>query len=240
MSDNIAVTPGTGATIAADDIGGVLHQRIKLSLGADGTANDAVAGSGVNGTGVQRITVATDDVVSTNLVTLGGTVTSSRCQVLNKTNGYKVTVSITRPSNTTAYAAGDVIGDTGGSAILTFASAGPSASYLRITGGRLGYNVASVPSGMTGMRLHLYNASPTAIADNAAFDLVSGDRSKYVGFIDLGAPQYFGSTLYTEAAQDKQVLLVGGTTLYGELQTLGAFTPSSADTLDITIMGVDA
>jgi hypothetical protein len=36
MADNIPVTPGTGATIAADDIGGVLHQRVKLALGADG------------------------------------------------------------------------------------------------------------------------------------------------------------------------------------------------------------
>jgi hypothetical protein len=41
MSDNIGYTPGTGATIAADDISGILHQRVKLSLGADGTAVDA-------------------------------------------------------------------------------------------------------------------------------------------------------------------------------------------------------
>ena len=40
MADNVAYTPGSGATIAADDIGGVLHQRVKISVGADGTAND--------------------------------------------------------------------------------------------------------------------------------------------------------------------------------------------------------
>lgn len=40
MADNVTYTPGTGATIAADDIGGVLHQRVKISVGADGTAND--------------------------------------------------------------------------------------------------------------------------------------------------------------------------------------------------------
>lgn len=38
MADNVGYTPGSGATIAADDIGGVLHQRVKL--GADGTAVD--------------------------------------------------------------------------------------------------------------------------------------------------------------------------------------------------------
>lgn len=40
MADNIGYTPGTGATVAADDIGGVLHQRVKIGVGADGTATD--------------------------------------------------------------------------------------------------------------------------------------------------------------------------------------------------------
>lgn len=61
MADNIDVTPGTGKTIAADDIGGVLFQRVKLALGADGTGVDASAGAGAVGTGVQRITLASDD-----------------------------------------------------------------------------------------------------------------------------------------------------------------------------------
>ena len=40
MADNIGYTPGAGATIAADDIGGVLHQRIKIGIGGDGVATD--------------------------------------------------------------------------------------------------------------------------------------------------------------------------------------------------------
>ena len=43
MADNVGYTPGTGATVAADDIGGVLFQRVKLTHGADGTATDASA-----------------------------------------------------------------------------------------------------------------------------------------------------------------------------------------------------
>lgn len=43
MSDNVAYTPGVGATVAADDIGGVLHQRIKVVLGADGTSDGDVS-----------------------------------------------------------------------------------------------------------------------------------------------------------------------------------------------------
>lgn len=40
MPDNVDYTPGAGATIAADDIGGVLHQRVKLTHGVDGVAAD--------------------------------------------------------------------------------------------------------------------------------------------------------------------------------------------------------
>lgn len=40
MSDNVGYTPGTGATIAADNVGGVLHQRVKIGVGADGSATD--------------------------------------------------------------------------------------------------------------------------------------------------------------------------------------------------------
>ena len=63
MADNVAFTPGSGATGATDDIGGVHYPRVKLALGADGVAVDAVAGAGVVGTGVQRMTLASDDPV---------------------------------------------------------------------------------------------------------------------------------------------------------------------------------
>ena len=43
MADNVGYTPGTGATVAADEIGGVLHQRVKLGIGDDGVAVDVSA-----------------------------------------------------------------------------------------------------------------------------------------------------------------------------------------------------
>ena len=45
MADNVEYTPGTGATIAADDVGGVLVQRVKITHGADGVADDATENS---------------------------------------------------------------------------------------------------------------------------------------------------------------------------------------------------
>lgn len=62
MADNVTITAGTGTTIAADDIAGVLHQRVKLSQGADGVAVDvssaaplqvSLANTGANATAVK-------------------------------------------------------------------------------------------------------------------------------------------------------------------------------------------
>ncbi len=57
MADNIDVTPGSGKTIAADDIGGVLHQRVKLAIGDDGSNDGDVSAANpmpVDGSGVTQ------------------------------------------------------------------------------------------------------------------------------------------------------------------------------------------
>lgn len=41
MADNVAITAGSGTVIAADDISSVFYQRVKMTWGPDGTANDA-------------------------------------------------------------------------------------------------------------------------------------------------------------------------------------------------------
>lgn len=43
MADNLQVTQGTGTTVAADEIAGVLHQRIKMVIGADGVNDGDVS-----------------------------------------------------------------------------------------------------------------------------------------------------------------------------------------------------
>ena len=40
MADNVGYTPGSGAIVAADEINGVLYQRIKPTFGGDGVAID--------------------------------------------------------------------------------------------------------------------------------------------------------------------------------------------------------
>ena len=43
MPDNVGYTPGSGAIIAADDVGGALLQRIKVVVGADGVNDGDVS-----------------------------------------------------------------------------------------------------------------------------------------------------------------------------------------------------
>lgn len=155
---------------------------------------------------------------------------------------FRSTVSITRPSNTTAYTAGDVVGDTGGSAILTLSNIGPSGGYVLIQSAALIFSDSSVPSGMSAFRVHFYNASPTAIADNAAFDLVSGDRASYMGFIEFAAPLDLGSTIYTQVDYPGRLikLAAGSSTLYAEIETRGAYTPVSASTVELRVSTLEA
>jgi hypothetical protein len=155
---------------------------------------------------------------------------------------YRTTVTITRPSNTTAYTAGDVVGDTGGSAIISLTAAGPTAGFVIIQSISLVFSDSTVPSGMGAFRVHLYSASPTAIADNAAFDLASGERATYMGFIDLPTPADFGSSLYTQTDYPGRLikLAAASTTLFAELETRGAYTPVSASTVSIRVNLLEA
>lgn len=154
-------------------------------------------------------------------------------------NGYSSgVVSITRPSNTTAYTAGDVYGAT--AAAITFPTMGPSGGgSIIITSATFEKDVTALISGETIYTLHLYSVTPpSALADNAAWDLPSGDRASYLGSISLGTPVDLGSTLYVEQnGINKQVTLASGS-LYGYLVTAGAFTPASATVIRLCLHAV--
>jgi hypothetical protein len=155
---------------------------------------------------------------------------------------YRSAVTITRPSDTTAYAAGDVVGDTSGSAIITLAVAGPAGGSVLVQSASLLFSDNAVPIGAGAFRLHLYSVAPTAIADNAPFDLVGGDRAGYLGYVDLSAPADLGSSLYSQADYSGRLvqLATGSTSCYVEIETRSAFTPVSASTVTLVINALEA
>lgn len=55
MADNVGYTPGVGATIAADDIGGILYQKVKMIHGADGIAHETADGNPLPVTATQEL-----------------------------------------------------------------------------------------------------------------------------------------------------------------------------------------
>lgn len=155
---------------------------------------------------------------------------------------YRSTVTITRPSNTTAYSAGDVVGDTSGSAIITLSSIGPTNGFVLIQSVALMFSDSSVPSGMSSFRVHFYTASPTAIADNAVFNIPSGDRAGYAGFVDLATPTDMGSSLYVQADYCGRLvrLAAASTSLFALIETRGAYTPVSASTVELRVATLEA
>jgi hypothetical protein len=146
-------------------------------------------------------------------------------------------VTITRPANTTAYSAGDVIGlaDTGtaanaGDAIHVFDNVPARAM---VDGAKLRIDLDAIPAGMTTLRLHLFSASPTAILDNAAWALPSTDRANYLGYIEF-TPADLGGTLWAQASPALRVASTNGR-VYGLLVTTAGYTPTSAEVMKIIL-----
>lgn len=144
--------------------------------------------------------------------------------------------TFTRPNDTTAYAAGDVVGAT--AAAIEF---GPffyplAQRPVTVRAAELRIDATAVPSGMSFFTLHLYSATPpSALADNAAFDLPSGDRSVYLGSVVIGTPVDLGSTLYVRADNLNVDVELTGTALYGYLVSSAAWTPAAQTVFTVTL-----
>ncbi len=142
--------------------------------------------------------------------------------------GYSAQVTFARPNDSAPYLAGDVIGtSTGATAALEFANMGPPGGHVIITDIDLRIDLAALPSGMTTLRLHLYNERPaSALVDNAPFDLsTAGDRTAYLGYVDFGTPVDIGSTLFVQTSAVNKKLKIGASgSLFGYLQGIGACT----------------
>lgn len=156
------------------------------------------------------------------------------------TPGLSGSDSQTRPNNTDAYTASDVVGESP-AANLEFSDwAGVATGHVLILGARLRIDGNAVISGMGSYRLHLYNAAPTAIADNAAYNLPAADRSKYLGYITLPTPVDLGDTIWSQVdnVNMKVRLASGSKTIYGILETVGAYTPAAVTVHTVILEGI--
>jgi hypothetical protein len=147
------------------------------------------------------------------------------------------TVTFSRPSDSTAYTAGSVVGTSKSStAAIEFANMGLSGENIVISAAALRVDLSAVPSGMSSFRIYLYSVTPpSALVDGASWDLPSGDRSSFLGFIDFDAVIDMGSTLYAELNGINKAAQLSGTSLFGYLVTNGACTITASTSISCVV-----
>lgn len=145
MADNVTITAGTGTTVAADDIGGVLHQRVKISVGADGVGADVsssapmpvtLANTGANATPVSTTALAATRPTGTTMQS--GAVANGNGTNLAVT-GYgtallSITASVTMSGGTT----------------INFEASTDDTTFVPIQAQLLGTNTVAVSTTTTG------------------------------------------------------------------------------------------
>lgn len=145
--------------------------------------------------------------------------------------GYSAIKAITRPDDTTAYAAGDVVGG-----VIEFGPLGAPRATVMVLSASLRIDASAVIASETSYTLHLYSATPpSALADNAAWDLPAGDRSVYLGSIDLGTPADLGSTLWVETHTIQKVMKLDGADVFGYLVTDAGHTPTALRVYNVAV-----
>lgn len=153
--------------------------------------------------------------------------------------GYHVTDSFTRPANTTAYAAGDLVANS-----ATAGSVVPLDFYLS---GSFSWHIVGVKIAKSGttptnanFKAHFYAASPTcANGDNGAWS--TNQVANYLGYIAVTAMDAFtdgcaGVNHVGEAGYihiDREYTT--DNTIYCLLEAEAAYTPASAEVFTVTI-----
>lgn len=159
-----------------------------------------------------------------------------------------VSSPLTRNADTTAYAANQNIGQ-----VTTAANHSWTVDVNATTGegyimdARVITNKVSITPRL---RLHLYSVAPTAIADAAKCTVLWANRAGYLGSITFPAMTSAADTSDTSVAElernPKHIVLTVTATkhlpgtakdavIYGQLETLDAFTPSSGQIFTVVL-----
>jgi hypothetical protein len=154
--------------------------------------------------------------------------------------GVAAAAEITRPANATPYTFGDAISDNA-TAYMTLAGVTRVASSVGyISGIQL---ETDLRTSTQQVRVHLFSAAPTAIADNAPFTMLYANKAIALGFIDLPAFQSGpdnGSTSARTFLNDGLRFRIvsdasGSPSIYGLLEDRSASTPANTQKYYLSI-----
>ena len=150
--------------------------------------------------------------------------------------------TITRPADTVAYTAGDVVADsTSAAAVLKFSGCSGDGNGGVIRSAMFASSI--VPGTKLNADLFLFNTAPTAYGnDNEAFALSDADLLNCVGVISLDgttAANVKTGTLNCVVINQALAMpfksLTNDKALYGVLVARNAYTPGSAEVLTIKL-----
>lgn len=162
MADNIAVTPGTGATVRADEVGSALLQVIKIGLGADG-AEDLLLDSGQQTSANSLPVVLPSD------------------QVVDVV-GLSTRVGVVLTTTTDALTAGEVVADTQEIANVMRENAG--------TGLLHSLSVVDKDDQGAALTLFFLNSSASLGTENSTPSIGDSDAETILGWVDVSAADY--------------------------------------------------
>jgi hypothetical protein len=216
MADNVSITSGSGTTIAADDVGGgVLHQRVKVTWGPDGTGNDADTASGM-ALPVQ-LRDSTGNAVRQKFVT--------------------VSTDVTRPADTTAYAINDALSDdtatptAGGFTFSSIASASGGSGIITDA------MVCSSNDPATPLQgeVFIFDTSVTEINDNAAFAVSDTEIKTLVGIIPFTLTDVGNNDAAWISNLNIGFTCSGSANLRFLVRVKNAYTPASGEVLTFRV-----
>ncbi len=174
--------------------------------------------------------VATPTIDIGDVTLLAGTAIIGKVGIDQTTPGTTNLVALTAQSYSasatfTPAAASHVAGDVNGGA-QEFTTIGPSAGRIKIIGASLAINGGTIET--TAWQLHLFNVTPpSAVADDGAFTLASGDRASYLGYVDLAQVVDLGDTLYIQTNNIFKPVKLAGTSLFAYLVNTTTLTPQN-------------
>jgi hypothetical protein len=160
----------------------------------------------------------------------------------------RISVGFVRPSDTTQYSIGDVVGPTGGGgAMQAFPGAGRAAGggTGRIVEILMAVDLELITTAT--FRLHWFTKTHTTAADNAAFTTVAANFADYLGYIDppilvtqaggvAAAIRHTAGVSTTSAMPFNYQCAPGDSGLYLAIVALGTYTPKSAGLVRVSIV----
>lgn len=150
-----------------------------------------------------------------------------------------VSDSITRPANTTAYAAGDAVSDTGGDAHFAFVEC----LHRGLTSGEIvAARITSTAGGVgtaLDAELWLFHTDVTAVADNASWTLSDAQALTRVAIIEFPTADWRlnANNCTCDVYPNQPFSGIGADrTLYGQLVARNAYNPTSGETFTVELV----